>query len=104
MLKLKIKLIIIKVAWLAHALLIRAYQLGKLRRARFLLFSFISYLFHSLNLLAAPRVVQKERSVVEAMGIEPMSAILQALGATCLFFDYTYVTPRRHSWSHKTAS
>jgi hypothetical protein len=32
------------------------------------------------------------RSLVEAMGIEPMSVILTTLSATCLAFNYT-LTP-----------
>ena len=43
------------------------------------------------------------KSLVEAMGIEPMSALQITPSATCLFFDYTYTTPQRHSILHKTA-
>jgi len=45
----------------------------------------------------SPYEAPGERSMVEAMGIEPMSAISQASGATCLFFDSTYLTPQRNS-------
>ena len=35
------------------------------------------------------REAPKERRLVEAMGVEPMSALYQASSATCLSFDYT---------------
>ena len=38
-----------------------------------------------------------QRRLVEAMGVEPMSALQQAPSATCLFFDYTMLPPRRQS-------
>lgn len=33
---------------------------------------------------------------MEAMGIEPMSALHQAPSATCLFSEYTLKPPQRH--------
>ena len=34
--------------------------------------------------------------MVEAMGVEPMSATLYNLSATCLAFDYTLLSPQKH--------
>jgi len=37
------------------------------------------------------------RSMVEATGIEPVSALPITLSATCLVSDYTHTKPQRHS-------
>ena len=41
----------------------------------------------------------RERRLVEAMGIEPMSALRQDSSATCLFSGYTHLQRQR---KHKT--
>lgn len=39
-----------------------------------------------------------KRIFLEAMGIEPMSVVSQLSSPTCLDFDYTYLSPQRHSY------
>jgi hypothetical protein len=51
---------------------------------------------------AQPDEVAQQRRLVEAMGIEPMSALQITPSATCLFFDYTHTTPQRHSLLYET--
>lgn len=50
-----------------------------------------------------PYEAPKERSMVEAMGVEPMSALLPISSATCLVSDYTSATPLRQSLLHPEA-
>jgi len=42
--------------------------------------------------------------LVEAMGVEPMSVILQTSSASCLVFEFTHMTPRKQSLSFEIAS
>ena len=35
----------------------------------------------------------QDKKMVEAMGVEPMSALHQAPSTTCLAFDFTYLPP-----------
>ncbi len=40
--------------------------------------------------------------LVEAMGIEPMSALSFPTDTTCLFFEYIHLQPQRHSFVNES--
>lgn len=58
---------------------------------------------HCHNAKAKKRKNQDTEFLVEAMGVEPMSALRQIRSPTCVVFDDSYKLPQKQSVAHMPA-